>query len=229
MNILMGAVLVVLGFVVLLLFVQLRKLSGLSHKEEAWTPVLTNLDAIQKGQEQVDRSVRDEISRNRQEHSAQSQSLRSEVVTALTGIGDSVSTKVEGLTRSNDQRIELLRSGMEQRLDSFTTESGRKIDGLTQSVTTSSGKLQDEVSIKLVEFKNSLEGTVKETHQLQRQQTESISGTIRTLQTTVDEKQVRLQDVIETKLSSLGQQTSQKLTDVVSFRQACMKYSVDNC
>jgi hypothetical protein len=52
---------------------------------------------------------------------------------------------------------------MEQRLDSFSTESGRKIDSLTQSVTTSSGKLQDEVSVKLVEFKNSLEGTVKET------------------------------------------------------------------
>lgn len=214
MSTLLVAVLVVLGFVVLLLFVQLRKLFSLSRKEDDWTPVLTNLGAIQKGQEQVDRSVRDEISRNRQEHSAQSQSLRSEVVTALTGMGDSVSAKVEGLTRSNDQKIELLRSGMEQRLDSFTTESGRKIDGLTQSVTTSSGKLQDEVSTKLVEFKSSLEGAVKETHELQRQQTESISGTIRTLQTTVDEKQIRLQAVIETKLSSLGQQTSQKLTDV---------------
>jgi hypothetical protein len=73
------------------------------------------------------------------------------VVTTLTDIGDSVSTKVEGLTRSNDQKLELLRSGMEQRMDSFTTESARKIDGLTLSVATSSGRLQDEVSGKLVE------------------------------------------------------------------------------
>lgn len=51
---------------------------------------------------------------------------------------------------------------MEQRMDSFTMESTRKIDGLTQSVATSSGRLQDEVSAKLVKFKNSLEGTVKE-------------------------------------------------------------------
>ena len=163
MNLLLAAVLVVLGLVLVLLFLQFRKLSDLSGKETDWAPVLNNIGAVQKGQEQVDRSVRDEISRNRQEHSTQSQALRSEVVTALTGMGDSVSTKVEGLTRSNDQKLELVRSGMEQRLDSFSTESGRKIDSLTQSVTTSSGKLQDEVSVKLVEFKNSLEGTVKET------------------------------------------------------------------
>ncbi len=46
---------------------------------------------------------------------------------------------------------------MEYRLDSFATESGRKIDKLTQSVATFCGKLQDEVSVKLVEFKNSLD------------------------------------------------------------------------
>ena len=205
-----------LGLVLVLLILQFRKLSDLSCKETDLAPVLNNLGAIQKGQEQVDRSVRDEISRNRQEHSTQSQALRGEVVTALTGLGDSVSTKVEGLTRSNDQKLELLRSGMEQRLDSFSTESGRKIDNLTQSVAASSGKLQDEVSVKLVEFKNSLEGTVKETHKLQREQTETISATIQSLQSSVDERQLRLQTVIDTKLSAIGQQTGQKLTDVES-------------
>jgi DNA recombination protein RmuC len=214
MNLLLATVLVTLGLVLLLLLVQLRKLSNLSRREVDWVPVLSNLGAIQKGQEQVDRSVREEISRNRQEHSAESLALRGEVVSALTGIGDSVSIKVEGLTQSNDQKLELVRSGMEQRLECFTTESGRKIDALTQSVATSSGSLQDEVSVKLVEFKNSLEGTVKETHQLQRQQTESISGTIRTLQSTIDEKQLSLQTAIESKLSSLGQLTGQKLSDV---------------
>ena len=215
-NFLFLAVLAVLGFALLIMFLQFRRLSDMSRREPDWSPVLNNLDAIQKTQEQVDRSVRDEISRNRQEHSTQSQALRSEVVTALTGIGDSVSTKVDGLARSNDQRLELLRSGMELRLDSFATESGRKIDGLTQSVATSSGRLQDEVSAKLVEFKKSLEGTVKETNQLQREQTETISATIQSLQSSVDERQLRLQTVLDTKLATIGEQTGQKLSDVES-------------
>jgi DNA recombination protein RmuC len=194
--------------------VQLKKISSLARKEMDLAPVLSGIHVLQTGQEQVDRSVRDEISRNRQEQSTQAQALRSEVVTSLTDIGDSMSSKVEGLTQSNDQKLELLRSGMEYRLNSFATESGRKIDSLTQSVATSAGKLQDEVSTKLVDFKNSLEGTVTATHQLQREQTESISGTIRSLQSNVDEGQLRLQAVIDTKLSSLGQQSSQKLADV---------------
>ncbi len=213
-NVLIVAVLLGLGIVLLLVLAQLRKLTGLSSKEIDWVPVLSNLSAIQKGQEQVDRSVRDEMARNRQEHSAQSLALRGEVGTALTGIGDSVSVRIEGLTQSNDQKLELVRSGMEHRLDCFTTESGRKIDSLTQSVGSSAGRLQEEVSGKLVAFKNSLDGTVKETHQLQRQQTESISATIHTLQSTIDEKQLSLQTLIEAKLSSLGQQTGQKFSDV---------------
>lgn len=37
----------------------------LSPKDTDWTSLLNNLGAIQKSQEQVDRSVRDEIPRNR--------------------------------------------------------------------------------------------------------------------------------------------------------------------
>ena len=127
----------------------LRKLTQLSLKDVDPTPILNGISAIQRSQEQIDRSVRDEISRNRQENAQQLQGLRSEVLTTLTGMGDSVAIKVEALNRSTEQKLELLRSGMEQRLDLFTAESSRKIDALTQSVTTASVRLQDEVSAKL--------------------------------------------------------------------------------
>lgn len=214
MNIVILAVLVVLSLMVALILLQMRKVSKLSLKETDLSPVLGSMSSLQKGQEQVDRSVREEIARNRQEESTQSQALRGEVVAALVGIGDSVSTKVESLTRSNDQKFELVRSAMEQRLASFTSESGTKMEGLTQVVAVSEGKLHDEVSSKLTQFRNSLEMTVTATHQLQREQTESISGAISSLQCNVEERQVRFQSVIDAKLSSLGQQTSQRLSDV---------------
>ena len=198
----------------LLVLFQIRKLSGVAGKEIDLLPVLNRIDNLRTFQEQADRSARDEISRSRQEQTAQSQGLRGEVVNSLTGIGESVSGRVEGLTRTNDQKLELLRSGMEQRLESFTTESGHKIDGLTQSVGASSAKLQEEVSTKLAEFKSSLDATVRDTHTLQGQQTETISGAIRVFQSSVDEKQLRLQTVIDTKLSSVAQQTGQKLSEM---------------
>jgi mono/diheme cytochrome c family protein len=90
MDVLLVTVMITIGLFLLLLFVQVRKLSGLSRAEIDWAPILSDLGAIQQGQVQVDRSVRDEISRNREEHSVHSHALRSEVVTVLTGIGDSV-------------------------------------------------------------------------------------------------------------------------------------------
>lgn len=46
-----------------------------------WVPIQNNLAAIQKGREQVNRAVRDEISCNRQKNAAQSETLRREVCT----------------------------------------------------------------------------------------------------------------------------------------------------
>jgi DNA recombination protein RmuC len=214
--VLLVGVIVMLGLAILLLLIQFRKISALARKESDLLPVLTSLGTLEKAQAQVDRSVRDEVSRNRQEQSTQSQALRSEVVKALTGLGESVSTKVEGLTRSNDQKLELLRSGTEQRLDAFTAESGRKIDNLTQSVAGSAGKLENTVSVKLAEFTHALAETTRDAHQLQRNHTETVSATITSLQTSVDERQLRLQTLIDTKLSTIGQQTGQKLSDVES-------------
>lgn len=215
-SILLIAVLMVVVIVLLLLAWQARRLLELVRKEADWAGVVNRLSVIQQGQEQVDRSVRDEISRNRQEQSNQSQALRTEVLVALTSVGDSLSSKIEDLTRSNDQKLELLRSAVQQRLDSFTAESGRKIEGLTESVATASSRLQTEVSVRLEEFNVSLADTVRETHQLQRDQTEQISSSIQSFQARQDERLQVLQTAIDSKLSAIEQQTGQKLTEVDS-------------
>ena len=95
MTLLLTVIIAALCLILLLLLFQFRKLSDLSRKEADWAPIVNNLNAIQKGLEQVDRSVRDEMSRNRQETSAQSQLLRSEVVTALAGIGNRSQAKLK--------------------------------------------------------------------------------------------------------------------------------------
>lgn len=211
---LLTAIFVALVFVLLLLALQVRKLWTLSRPESDLAPLLESLTLIQKAQEQVDRSVRDEISRNRLEQVSQSQALRGEVVTTLKGVGESVSGTVESFTRSNEQKLELLRSGMEQRLEAFAADSGGKLDALTQSVGTASAKLQEEVSAELIEFRTVVDSTSKDAHQLQRDQTQTISDAIQSLQSAVDERQVRLQTAIDTKLTAIGERTDQRLSDV---------------
>lgn len=207
------AVILLEGLAILLLLL-FRKPSRVGPSGNDSAPNV--LVAIDQGLRKLERFVSDEVSRNRQEQSAQSQSLRSEVVTSLIRIGESVSTNVESLTRTNDQKLELLRSGIEQRLDSFTTDSGRKVDGLSQSVSASFLKLEEAVSIKLAEFTRSLEETTKDGHKLQRETTETVAGTMTSLKSSLDERQLGLQKVIDKKLSDIGQQTGQKLSEVES-------------
>lgn len=219
-NLLLLLVLVILAFAVVLLVLQTSKIRELARDGSDQTALLSELAIIKQGQEQVDRSVRDEMSRNRTEQANQGLSLRTEVVNTLNNIGDSVAQRTEALARTTEQKLELLRTGTEQRLDSFARDSGRKIDGLTQSVAASAGRLEDRVTSELAEFRNTITQSGKEAQQLQRDQTESVSKTIQQLQSSLDEKQSRLQEAVDTKLSSTGQQTSQKLSDVEAALQA---------
>jgi DNA recombination protein RmuC len=204
----------------LVVLLQLRKLSDLTGRAIDQSAVLNRIDWLQARGEQADRTARDEVARTRLEQTALAQGLRSEVVSSLTGIGDSLSGKVEGFTRLNDQKLELLRSGMEHRLDFFTTESAHRVDGLTQAIAASSGKLQDELSTRLVEFKSSLDTTIMQTHTLQGQQTEAISSVIRMLQSGVDGNLSQLREETANSFRNLGDSVLSTLTGISQMQQA---------
>ncbi len=225
------AMLAVSWLLLLVLFMHVRKLSHLTAKViDLSSPLLSRIEWLQALWEQSERSGREESARNRLEQTTLAQGLRSEVVSLLTGVGDSVSAKLEGFTRLNDQRLELLRAGIEQRLDLFTTESGRKVDGLTQSSVTSSTKLQDELSARLVEFKCSLDTTIRQTQALQGQQAEAVAAAIRFLQSGVDNSLSQMREESGTSFKNLGDGVLSTLTGISQMQSAElteMKNTVD--
>ena len=214
-------VLISLGFVLLLL--QWMKLAELNRKSTDLRPILDTLHILQSDRGLLDRGIRDENSRNRQEQAIESQALRSEVVATLLAVGDSVATKVGAVSQANDVRAEQLRFALEQRMDSFASESARKTDGLSQSLSASSASLREEVSAKLSDFKSSLEVTVREAHQLLGTQMESVSGAIRTLQSSLEQRQIQQQAAIDAKLANLGQSVLSTLTGISQLQKAEMQ------
>ena len=214
-------IIISLGFVLLLL--QWMKLAELSRKSTDLRPILDTLHVLQSDRGLLDRGLRDENSRNRQEQAIESQALRSEVVATLLAVGDSVATKVGGVSQVSDLRAEQLRCALEQRMDSFASESARKTDGMTQSLSASSASLREEVSAKLYDFKSSLEVTVREAHQLQWAQMETASGAIRTLQSSLEERQILQQAAIDAKLANLGQSVLSTLTGISQLQKVEMQ------
>lgn len=216
------SVLIMLCLAILYLLAQSHKISRTLTKEPNFELLLANLCALQISEQQLDRSLRDEILRNRQDQVYQSQSLREEVAAVLQGLGNSLSAKADSLMRSNDQKLELLRGGVEQRLDSYSAESGRKIDSLTQSLAIATGNLQDDLSGKLVElrqenttaFKNLGEGilaTLTGLSQLQKNE-------LQDLRTTVDGRLASIQSENDKKLEQMRQTVDEKLQGTLEAR-----------
>ncbi len=208
-------VLSMLGIGCILLTLVLLRISTLSNsisKGVDFSPVLSDTGRLVTSQEQTDRMVRDEFSRNRQEGTLQSQALRSELVSSLTGMGDSVTNKLEALTGSNELKLEQLRTGLESRLDSFNDAFSRKGETLTDAVRTSATSLREEVSAHLAEFRRFSEERAREAHTSQNQQTESISKVLSTFQSAVDGHQLRLQNSVEARFAALTEQTGGSLS-----------------
>jgi DNA recombination protein RmuC len=214
-------IIISLGFVLLLL--QWTKLAELSRKSADLRPVLDTLHLLQSDRGMIERGMRDENSRNRQDQAIESQALRSEVVATLLAVGDSVAVKVGGVSQSNDLRAEQLRSSLEQRIDSFASESMRKTDGAAQSLSASFALLREEISARLTDLKNSLEGTVREGHLLQGSQMESVTGAIRTLQGNLEQRQMQQQNAIDAKLANLGQTVLSTLTEISQLQKVEMQ------
>ncbi|MGC2401765.1 MAG: DNA recombination protein RmuC [Acidobacteriaceae bacterium] len=203
----------------LVLLLQMRKLSQLTAKAIDLSLVLTRIDWLQTLREQADRSVREDAARGRQEQMAQSQALRSDLLNSLAGMGDSVSGKLDGFTRVNDQRVELLRTAIAQRIDSFTSESVRKADGLTQSAAALTASLQETLSSRLHEFKSLLDGAVMQSHNLQGQQADNISSTIRALQAGIDRNMLQMREEAGTLFKNHGDTVLSMLTGISQMQK----------
>lgn len=182
--------------------------------------VISGVEALSQSQTQVDKSVREELSRNRQEAAGQAQSLRSEVLTSFSTIGESVTGKVENLARSNDQRLELIRAGLEQRLIGFSADSSRRLDQMSQAITDTTRKFQIEVTGQMSDFRTSLDRAVRDTQALQREQSQTISTAFAGFQAGLDEKHLNLQALVDGRITSLTHGTAQQLEAVqVALRE----------
>ncbi len=111
-----------------------------------------NLQALEHSQDKVQGSVREEISRNREESSAQAQQMRAELNQSLNAFSQSVlaritdisilqknqldtfSQQLSTLTQLNEQKLEKLREVVEERLRFLQEENNQKLEKMRATV-----------------------------------------------------------------------------------------------
>ncbi len=161
-NVLLLLVLIVLIAAVVLLVLLLRR----QERGLDLSPLVARLEASDRGQERVERAVREEVARNREEANKQSQSLRQEVGATLTSVGETlaktmdqlgaaqrsrleiVSNELTKLTESNRQKLDGLRTAVEQKLTQIQEDNARKLEDMRKTV---DEKLQSTLEKRLGE------------------------------------------------------------------------------
>ena len=136
----------VLGIAVMSFFLLKRDPS------QQWEQTKRQIEAVEKNQERIERTIKQEVSQNREEAGNASRGLREEMMKTLTGFNDSLlnqmqkvssiqneqlgifSQQLNTLTQSNEQRLEKMRQTVEQKLSSLQEDNAQKLEKMRQTV-----------------------------------------------------------------------------------------------
>lgn len=137
-TMLAGATLVLAAATVLLLLLRRKVVSG--------DPlVVGRLEQVERGQERVERSLREEMARGREEAAARSRldredaatqgkQLREEVSLAVRLLGETLSRQADSLSAATEARHETLRKTVEERLRGLQQDNATRLDQMRQTV-----------------------------------------------------------------------------------------------
>src|SRR5438445_5935795 len=120
-NALLIAILALLVFAVVLQVLLLLKKVDFGSLHEL-------LQGLDKSYERTERTVREEIGKNRDEAGAAARESRKELGDTLSTMGNNLNQQIVALTNSSDLKLERMRETVEQRLQLIQAENGRKLE-----------------------------------------------------------------------------------------------------
>ncbi len=213
-----------LAVLVVLQFFLLRRKVGVDL-----SPIDQALQSVRDAHERTERTVREEIGRNREEASGADRQSRAEISGTLKGVGDSLNQQLANLTQTNGQSLDKTREAVEQRLQLIQADSGKRLEQVQQDSLASAKTLREEVNATLKGFNDSLVKTMGEMGSGQRTQlgnvvdqlaklTESNQQKIDGLKTAVEEKLRNIQDDNAKQLDQMRATVDEKLQGTLEKR-----------
>ncbi len=200
-EIMLAGVLGLLVAVIVLQVVVLRRRVGVDL-----APVQGAMQGVERSYERLERSVREEIAKNREEASSGARQTREELASVLRGSNESLvgsmgeigkmqkaqldifSERLDKLTQSNEQRLAGMREVVEQRLGVIQKENGEKLDEIRQESGTGAQKTREGVTSALEAFGELSTKTLMEMGGNQRMQLAEVVGQLTKLTEATEKK-----------------------------------------
>jgi DNA recombination protein RmuC len=97
-------------------------------------PIQQALRSVESSGERTERSVREEIAKNREEAAKALRQSREELAGALKGVGDTLYSQFGLLTQTTDKKLDMLREAVEQRLLAIQADNAKQLDQMRATV-----------------------------------------------------------------------------------------------
>ncbi len=92
------------------------------------------LQSAEQSYERTERSVKEEIARNREETSRALQSSRGELADAVKGVGETMCRQIAVLEQATDRKLDMLRESVEHRLEAIQQDNAIQLDRIRVTV-----------------------------------------------------------------------------------------------
>ena len=185
-------VLVISLIVVLILLAVVQIILLLRKPANNLDSLQSTLLALGQSTERIERSVRDEISKNREESNQSARQSREEMAATLKDFNDSLiknigemslmhkthldgfSERIDKLVVNNEQRLVAIRETVETKLTTLQNESTTKLDQVRQEATTAAKLSREELAKTLKGTSDILTNTLSDMGASQRSQLTSV-------------------------------------------------------
>jgi DNA recombination protein RmuC len=168
------------------------------------SPVLLRLDSLEKSHERAERSVKEEIARNRQESTEQGRALREEVQVSLKNSTDSLVQGVDSISGAQQQRLE---------------DFASQLNALTTATDTSASQLRSEVTNGLHVTKESQEKRLSENAAQLQQHIESFGKRLSEFSQTNQESATQIRTELAVVLKDFKDSLQKQMHDMAGLQK----------
>jgi len=169
------------------------------------------VQSLEQSLERTERSMREEVAKNREETANALRQSREELGNALKGVGDTLDRQLHALTQTTDQRLERLREALEQRLRTIQEESTKRLDQMRQESASAAQKAREELIGSLRGFNDSLIRSMTGMAESQHKQMESFSGQLARLTESNEQRLEGLKTAVEERLNAIHEDNAKHL------------------
>lgn len=188
-----------------------------------------NFTSLMQGQERLERGLREELARNREESAMLSRQGREELATTFQQFGDGVQKRLSenaqlqklqldifadqlrGFTNATGQGLERLRETLEQQLRLVREATEQKLDLMRGDSAASAKQVREETSVSFKTLGDSLMERVVEVGRFQKAQMEIIREQLTTLTGSNEQRLDKLRESVEVQLQTMREDTGKRL------------------